>query len=464
MRIKPFTVAFTIVLVAATACRPADNAPPEATPTPTPAATAAATCQDIDRYWNNDWPALIHVLEELRAAEVTCGEQPLSSKQYAAHINYGQALEAAGDPGAAIDQYRLALSLDGTRSEAYEALIRLDALPPPTPYACAADEEIAPPSDEPVDPALFIQVSGDQLVTAEGAYLVRGVNYYSRFAQWHHFLTDLDLETAAQELTLISQAGLNTIRIFLWYEPLFTCAPEDAVPVPATFARLDRLLELAQERGLKVIVTLNDLPDLLYRPLYTDYPRYDAQTAYIVRRYRNDPTILAWDLRNEGDLDYGARGDVALFLQETVIDWLAHTSQVVRDNDSNHLLTAGWWGDPTITAPYVDVLSFHHWSTPVQLAQRIETYRASNDRPLLLEEVGYYSWSDTPLSAATPQQQAESLAAAVNESEVQGISGWLVWTAFDFQPYDAQYHFEHFFGLWDVNLNPKPALDALPLP
>jgi hypothetical protein len=404
-------------------------------------------------------------LEELRAAGVTCGDQPLSSKQYAAHINYGQALETAGDPEAAVDQYLLALSLDGTRSEAYEALTRLNALPAPTPYACIAEAETTLPPDEPVDPARFVQVSGDQLVTAEGHYAVRGVNYYSRFAQWHRFLTDLDMETAEQELTLISQAGFNTIRIFLWYEPLFTCAPEDAVPVEAVFARLDQLLEMADTLGLKVIVTLNDLPDLLYyRPLYTDYPRYDAQTAYIVRRYRNNPSILAWDLRNEGDLDYGARGDKALFPQETVMAWLAHVSQIVRENDPNHLITAGWWGDPTITAPYVDILSFHHWNTPAQLSRRIATYRANTDKPLLLEEVGYYSWNDAPLSSASPQQQAESLAAAVNMSEEQGISGWLVWTAFDFKPYDAQYNFEHFFGLWDVDLNPKPALDVLPLP
>ena len=67
---------------------------------------------------------------------------------------------------------------------------------------------------------------------------------------------------------------------------------------------------------------------LIFRPLYTDWAHYDAQTVYIVRRYRHDPIILAWDLRNEGDFDYGARpGDEAEFEQETVIGWLANISQ-----------------------------------------------------------------------------------------------------------------------------------------
>ena len=70
------------------------------------------------------------------------------------------------------------------------------------------------------------------------------------------------------------------------------------MPNVAGFAKLDAIIVLAREHNLKLIVTLNDLPVFYYRPLYTDYARYDAQTAFIVSRYRNEPTILAWDLRN----------------------------------------------------------------------------------------------------------------------------------------------------------------------
>lgn len=118
----------------------------------------------------------------------------------------------------------------------------------------------------------------------------------------------------AAELDLIQAAGFNTLRVFLWYEPLFTCRPEAAIPNEAALAIVDTLFDQAGERDLKLIVTFNDLPDLTFRPLYTDWAHYDAQTVYLVRRYRNEPAILAWDLCNEGDLDY------SLHQQATAVD------------------------------------------------------------------------------------------------------------------------------------------------
>jgi hypothetical protein len=100
----------------------------------------------------------------------------------------------------------------------------------------------------------------------------------------------------ATELDLIQQAGFNTIQVFLRYEPLFTCQPENAIPNnEENFAKVDKLFELGCERDLKIIVTLNDLPDLTFRPLYSDWSHYDTQTVYLVRWYRNEPNILAWD-------------------------------------------------------------------------------------------------------------------------------------------------------------------------
>jgi hypothetical protein len=426
--------------------------------------SGGVTCADIDAHWGVDWRATIAAIEQLREAGQTCGDQPLISKQYAATFNFGMTLEQAGDLDGAIEQYRAALQLDGTRPEALEALVRLNALPEPTPAPC---NSTSPPNPDPApieapDLSAFATVSGDQILVGGAPFTVRGVNYFSRHAQWYRFLEHADLNDVAAEFDVISGTGMNTVRLFLWYEPLFTCAPETAIPNEEIFAKVDAILGVAQERNLKAIVTLNDLPDLTFRPLYTDYARYDAQTIYIVRRYRNNPTILAWDLRNEGDLDYGVHGDVAQFSQEEVIGWLGHVSDVVRENDPYHLVTAGWWGDPGITAPYVDILSFHHWSEADELAARLDDYQSSNQKPILLEEVGYHSWTGAPLAPRDQAGQADIVGRVLNVAEERNIAGWLVWTAFDFVPYDGQYNIEHFFGLWDVNLTPKPAVDALP--
>lgn len=435
--------------------------------TETPIVKITVTCADIDANWGQNWTETLEVLDQLIAAGQSCGEEPLTSKKYAAHFTYAASLENSGDLKTAIPQYQAALLTDPQRSEALDALIRLNALPEPTPVACHSTLAPLPdpaPTETP-DLSLFVTTQGDQLQLNGQLFKVKGVNYYPRHAPWHHFLEEANSSEMATELELIQAAGFNTIRVFLRYEPLFICQPEDAIPNEATFAKVDTLFHLARERDLKLIVTLNDLPDLIFRPLYKDWAHYDAQTTYIVRRYRNEPNILAWDLRNEGDLDYGVRPeDEARFSQEEVITWLAHTSQLVRENDPHHLLTSGWWGDPTPTALYVDILSFHHWAEADQLQARISDYQQRNDKPLMLQEVGYHSWAEAPHDQRDGQGQADILGRVINVAQDEGISGWIVWTAFDFVPQPGQpLNYEHFFGLWQADLTPKPALEVLPL-
>ena len=425
------------------------------------------SCADVDANWGNNWEVVIEALAQLIANNQNCGAEPLSSKKYAAHFTYGVSLENEGDLENAVAQYQAALLIDPQRVEALKELMRLDALPEPTPAACQSTS--APlPDPVPANPpnlSQFVTVEGDQLQLNGQLFKVRGVNYYPRHAPWHRFIEEADMVEVATELDLIKQAGFNTIRVFLRYEPLFTCRPEDAIPNEENFAKVDQLFALARERDLQMIVTLNDLPDLTFRPLYSDWPHYDTQTIYIVRRYRNVPNILAWDLRNEGDLDYGVRpGDEPKFSQDEVMNWLAHTSELVLENDPNHLLTAGWWGDPTITAPYVDILSFHHWFEADQLQARIDDYQQRNDKPLMLQEVGYHSWADAPHDQREGSGQADILGRVANVAVAEDISGWVVWTAFDFVPKAGEpYNFEHFFGLWQTDLTPKPALQVLPL-
>jgi endo-1,4-beta-mannosidase len=409
----------------------------------------------LDTTWAaSDWPAALEVLEYLEATGSTCGPQPLTTKRYAAHINYAVALENAGAVETAIEQYHSALAANGRGQEALDALTRLDALPDPTPPTCNPGE-LAPYI--PSSPQSFIQVERDRLVASDRKFVVRGLNYYPRHAPWDRFLTEGNLDEIAKELDLIANAGLNTLRIFLWYEPLFSCAPEEATPVPEAFAKLDALIALASERNLHLIITLNDLPDLHFRPLYTDWAHYDAQTTFIVERYHDELAILAWDLRNEGDLDYGARDGNGRFERETVMAWLTHTAEIVRANDDRHLITAGWWGDATETANVVDILSFHHWTDAAELESRIDVLREQSPKPILIEEIGYSSWEkDGEIF------QAEMLTKAISTADQSQVAGWLIWSAFDFASADGlpdspEYH----FGLWRTDLTPKPVLDTL---
>jgi tetratricopeptide (TPR) repeat protein len=195
----------------------------------------------------------LNTLEQLIAAGQSCGDEPLLSKKYAVHFNYAAVLESEDKVDQAIRQYQSALAIDPHRREALEALVRLDALPRPTPPACrsTASPRPDPAPAEPPDHDRFVMVQGDQLQLEGQPFAVKGLNYYPRRTPWQQFLTQANPAEMAEELDLIRQAGFNTIRIFLWYEPLFTCQPEEAIPNEAAFATVDTLFELAGQRNLK---------------------------------------------------------------------------------------------------------------------------------------------------------------------------------------------------------------------
>jgi len=285
------------------------------------------------------------------------------------------------------------------------------------------------------------------------------VNYYPVRAPWRRFLSESDNATVAKELDLIDAVGFNTLRIFLDYDVLFDCPGNGAVPNTAAFARLDAIIQLTAARNLRLIVTLNDLPNLGAQPLYLVPQSANARTQYIVTRYKAEGAILAWDLRNEGDIDYMRGG----FSPTVVLDWLSGLSAQVRQSDPNHMITAGWDEDPQATEGAVDMVSFHHWSTPQSLQQRIDALKVYTRKPILLEEIGFSSLG------ADEAQQAVLLRENLSAAESQGAAGWLVWTAFDFPPDvtcdppacpstdSGEFH----FGLWHTDYTPKPAIPML---
>lgn len=292
-------------------------------------------------------------------------------------------------------------------------------------------------------------------------YPVRGINYYPADYPWRRFLTETDLETLRVELQLLHDAGFNTLRLFLWNRALFICPGSGAVPNWGVFQRLDGVILTAAEMGFRLVLTLNDMPDLDDYPLYTNPSHVQAQTRFIIERYRDEPAILAWDLRNEGDIDYGSRHGVieAKFPRWQVLGWLGETAKLVRSMEVNQLITAGWLNDTWATAPYVDFVSFHHWSGADKLVQRIEEIRSQTDKPILLQEFGYST------AYVSDEQQAQTIETVLHQVEQQGLLGWMIWTAFDFpldrscwpSPCMSADNAEHYYGIWTADYHPKPA-------
>ncbi len=429
----------------------------------------AALCAAVEINWNANWPRVIEVLELLIAQGADCAaEQPSAARLYAARLSYGRMLEDAGRMAEAVAQYEAAVALNPGGVEAIRALRDLGVFTPSPLVTCTALEAeqalAALPRYEPTDRRDLVTIAGDRFLVGEELYVVQGVNYYPMRYPWRRFLTEADLGEIRFELALLMGAGFNTLRLFLWNEALFTCPGNGPIPVVEAFERLDAVIQAAAAYGFRLIVTLNDLADLGQYPLYSSPAHINEQTAFLVERYRDEAAILAWDLRNEGDIDYLPIGDIGGgFAREEVLTWLAETAALVRAVDDRHLITAGWFRDAEATIPFVDFVSLHHWDDASTLRERIAQLRGYTDKPILLEEFGYSTYQ---LDEA---QQSRFLREAIQAAEYDGLAGWLIWTAFDF-PTDvtclppacpSEDSIQHHFGLWRTDHTPKMALDVL---
>ena len=310
----------------------------------------------------------------------------------------------------------------------------------------------------------FATLGPDGFLIDGAPFVVRGINYYPALSPWQHFPT-ANLITIAQDFDQLQAANVNTLRLFVWYEPLFLCpGSSGAVPNPQAFYWLDSILRLARERGFHLILVLHHLPDLIYQPLYHNPPNLLAQTAYIVTRYRDEPALLAWDLRDSGDQDYTPFSDEpAPFTRADVLDWLARTAAAVRQLDPERPITAGWRDDSEGTFPLVDFVSFQHFGDDQSLRERIAALRSLTDKPLLLVALGYSTFE------IDESKQAIALRASVRAAENDSLAGWLVWTMYDFptsvtcwpEPCASLDDERHHFGLWRVDGSRMPAANAL---
>lgn len=226
-----------------------------------------------------------------------------------------------------------------------------------------------------------------------GDFIV-GCNYWASHAgtnmwrEWNETVVEADLKRLAA-------AHLDTLRIFpLWpdfqplkmhrrwagYEREIRMGEE---PLPYTEAgragisevmieRFERFLNLAHEHGFRLIVGLVTgwmsgrlfVPEMLEgRNVLTDPLAIKWQVKYVrymVRRFRNHPAIVAWDLGNECN----CMGE--LKSSEQLYAWMAAISLAIRAEDGNRPVISGMHGirpqtveEPADQGDLTDILCTH---------------------------------------------------------------------------------------------------------
>jgi titin len=270
----------------------------------------------------------------------------------------------------------------------------------------------AAPAPEP-----FVARSGEQLTLDGQPYRPIGLNIYNANSNgwcWYQ----MDGSILDDSLTAIGP-GKNAMRSW-FFQPLATNGGV------RDWSAFDHTLSVAAARGVHVIATLgNQWPDCdgpnggpgsykdasWYSSGYASTPApggtlsYRDWVAEIVARYKNNPTILAWQLVNEPEV--GQCSTVAEAEATTLLhDFATDVSGLIKSIDPNHLVSLGTIGGgqcgaqgddykSVMSVSTLDLCEFHDYA-PSQLIpgdefnglrRRIDQCNEL-DKPLLVGELG----------------------------------------------------------------------------
>ncbi|ACL61603.1 glycoside hydrolase 5 family protein [Methylobacterium nodulans] len=236
---------------------------------------------------------------------------------------------------------------------------------------------------------------------------------------------------------------------------------------PNGLQKIDFLIAEAGKRNLKLIIAFLDFWDYTggaqqMRAWYKSNDKstfffsdsrtkrdYKTWVSYVLNRvnsltgvaYRDDPTIMAWDLMNEGNATP----------ESLRLAWTAEMSAYVKALDPNHLVSSG---NANVTSPLVDLpiptLDFGTWhGYPLYYKQTVQEFdamitkfcqlAAQHNKPVLLEEFGYSRGNHDAAEAFT--RWLNTLTRDPN------CAGWLVWELVSKQndgtvPNDPTFQFE----------------------
>ncbi len=303
----------------------------------------------------------------------------------------------------------------------------------------------------------WARVVDNKIYMGDEELQIKGINYYPQQTPWNMFGEDFDIDTIANDFDILVDAGLNTIRIFVPYEA-FGKVEINAVMLD----QLRQVLDMAEAKELKAIVTLFDF--------YGDYSVLDWTMTHrhaeqIVAAFTDHKAILAWDVKNEPNLDFATRK------KENVTAWLKEMIHHIKEVDPNHLVTIGWSDMPSaeLLQNEVDFVSFHYYLDINQFDADFKTLRSNIQKPLVLQEFGLSSskglWS--PFGPNRKDQAAyhKQFQQMIKEQQIHYLS----WTLYDFEQVPSavvgklpwRKHKQKHFGFIDRNGNKKEAFEFI---
>jgi len=337
----------------------------------------------------------------------------------------------------------------------------------------------------------FVSVSGsDFQINGKPFYFSGTNNYYLRYADPNCVAYDPNGGCSREVFNDAQLMNLSVIRTWGFTDGYYywgSLQPALGVYDEANFQKMDLLIREASDRNIKLIipfvnnwneyggmcqyVSWCNLPgncdpnsasgthDLFYtnsctKDAYKNYVNYflNRVNSFTGVKYKDDPTIFAWELANEPRGKSDSSGAV-------LNAWISEMSSYIKSIDSNHLVSTGSEGfysnrsgswiynggegvDFIKNHNYssIDFSSFHlypdYWSLDAQgssnwIEQHINDSKLILGKPVLMGEFG---------KTGNPEPRNSFMSAWYNVSQIKKLNGNLFWELVDKNyPWDTSF-------------------------
>ena len=301
-----------------------------------------------------------------------------------------------------------------------------------------------------------VTVSGNQLLINQLPYYMKGICYHPV----PKGETRRDFGSIDQDLALMIEAGINTLRV---YEPI------------ATVEVLDKI----KAAGLKVIINFG----------YNQEGKYDIRSGtYLdyINTFKNHEAILFWELGNE----YNFRPE---WFDGDIKKWyrvLNTSAEKIHELDAHHPVATAHGELPDSLAlsmtSNIDIwgMNVYRWDQPSSL---IEEWKVISKKPMYFSEVGADSYMVTARDEFQEgeNQQAQAIANGKIIDEIlrntdanvgvfmfsftdgwwkagspdqQDVGGWAPYSSG--VPYDGAAN-EEYWGIVDIERNKKLTFNVI---
>lgn len=301
-----------------------------------------------------------------------------------------------------------------------------------------------------------VRLNGPIITLNNNPYTIKGVCYHPV----PKGETERSFETLEQDLILMQEAGINTIRLY---------APIDDLNV------LDKI----NNAGIKLIVGFG----------YNQGGVYDIRSGSVlsyVKKYNNHPAILLWELGNE----YNYHPE---WFEGNLNNWyraMNETAAEIKKIDPHHLVATAHGELPSLevltTNTAIDVwgVNVYRWDQPKSF---IEEWKKLTNKAFYFSEAGADSYMTVEKDSFSKGNNPAAQAAATREilqqifkniehhngitlfsftdgwwkagnPSVQDVGGWAPFSSG--VPYDGAPN-EEYWGIVDINRNKKEAFEVV---